>query len=131
MHDKVVKKTVRVPLTDAETKGVVTQLIPRITAVRALEVELDAHKKRLGGKLKTEYEEIGKLHTQLAEGREAEVECVERLNVESAEIETVRLDTGEVIARRSAEGNDRQMALDDEPKGRLDPADEDLDDLGL
>lgn len=54
----------------------------------------------------------------------ADVEVVERLVVETNEVQVTRLDTGEIVERRTAEGSDRQEALFDPVDSKEDEKDD-------
>jgi hypothetical protein len=73
----------------------------RRTAMASFKEELNGYEQRQG-----ELASGVDAHTSLRD-----VKCEERLVVETNEIHVVRLDTGEVVEKRTAEGADRQEAL--------------------
>lgn len=122
-----VTKAIEVPLTDAEVadKGrVLAGLEKEIEAAKSLLKEECA---RLRSDVKQLEARRATVAGEIANGRGSiDVECEERLVFETNALQTVRLDTGEVVHERALSPSERQLSLLDEtavPGEVTDPAD--------
>jgi len=110
-----VTKAIEVDLTDAEIadKGrVLAGLEKEIEAAKALLKEECA---RLRSDVKLLEARRATVAGEIANGKgSVDVECEERLVFETNSLQTMRLDTGEVVAERALTASERQLSLLDE-----------------
>ena len=110
-----VTKAIEIDLTDAEIadKGrVLAGLEKEIEAAKSLLKEECA---RLRSEVKVLEARRATVAGEIANGKgSVDVECEERLVFETNSLQTMRLDTGEVVAERALTASERQLSLRDE-----------------
>lgn len=125
-----ITKSIEIPLTDAEVadKGrVLAGLEKEIEAAKSLLKEECA---RLRSEVKVLEARRATVAGEIANGKgSVDVECEERLVFETNALQTVRLDTGEIVHERALTAAERQMSLLDETAvaGEVDSPQELLD----
>lgn len=105
-----------------------------VATIRKRESIVERRREAMAG-YRSQLSAIDEAQKELADGVDrhheyVEVQCIEKLVVETNEIQVIRTDTGEVVETRTAEGTDRQEALfaDGAGKGKVNPS---LEDLGV
>jgi ribosomal protein L29 len=103
---------VAIALTDAELIETSRNLQRKLNEQTSLEADKAEVTARLGGKIKAVKKEIAELGTIVGSGKRWEdVDCTIRKNYRNNRVETIRPDTGEIVAWRVMTVHDRQMSI--------------------
>ena len=112
MREEVWTETLRCDLSEAEVRDRADQAARAFGEAAESEVELTAIGTEMRGQIKRLRAQVGELLRAVREAAEYRpVDCVERRNEGEANVEVVRVDTGEIVRSRPFTQDERQLGL--------------------